>query len=162
MTTIVQLVEEKGFDISNDEAKEYLTLGAGASKVSRAIKGGYFRLLATRAHKEGSVTKAHRILYPIVTSVYTTPSMTGVEKNKATNFARSAYSTLLKTEQVRGLSAIDPAQSKEYHRGLVKRVTAPNWYELWNAEVERVRKLLREVPDSATRTQAIAHLRGIN
>lgn len=133
--SIWQRVEAAKYDVDDATAKEYLAIGAGASQLSNKIHGGYFKLLAVRAKKEGDIEKAHKSLYEIVKQTHVHAGMSATERNAVTNFARTAYSTLKQLP----VTEIQPDQSKAWHR---KRIKANNsvsgtsfnatWVGLWN------------------------------
>ena len=98
MSTVIERLEEVGYKPNDKLLRELLKLTKNSSKVQGAVHGGYFSVLLNRAIERG-VKQAHQELYPIVKEECTSEDMTAKERNAATNFARSAYSTLLKAER---------------------------------------------------------------
>jgi hypothetical protein len=132
MTTIVQRIEESGYNPTEVELVEYLTLAKNAQLVTSTIEGGYFKILLHRSIRCGSIKDAHKYLYSHVTQVVVTPDMTALERNKATNFARSAYSTLMKASKL-GIR-LTPNYTKGDYYNSIKSVAAQTQPDPLNAQ----------------------------
>jgi hypothetical protein len=118
MPTILEEVEDAGFTISEDKLRELLALRVAGSKVVDRVDSSYFKILLGTSIAHGSVREAHNFLYPIVKESVCREGLTSKERNRATNFARSAYSVLLKAEK-QGL-----ALNMEWTKSHVQKLTS--------------------------------------
>lgn len=110
MSSILQRAEEKSYRISNDEARELIRVCRDSAKVSESANNSYFRLLQLRASAYDDLERAHKELYQIVKEECITPEMNATERNRATNFARSAVSVL--RSYVKAGFPLDPDKTK--------------------------------------------------
>lgn len=103
--SIINQLEDKQYVLSEDELKELMELGAASDSVSTKIKGDYFRILKECTFNYWSADDCecqyldaldivYRKHYKIIKSVYTKNVKDSIERNRLTNFARSAKSTL--------------------------------------------------------------------
>lgn len=99
MSTVIERLETSGYKPEEKLLREFLKLARNSHTVSGAVDGGYFKVLLRLSIDLASVKKAHNQLYPIVKEECITEDMNAQQRNKATNFARSAYSTLSKAER---------------------------------------------------------------
>jgi hypothetical protein len=97
--SILDQIEASSYDPSDDKLRELIQLAASVYKVDTEVTGSYFRVLNTRALRH-PLPDVHKAMYTIVKEECITPGMTALERNSATNFARSAYSTLAKAKRL--------------------------------------------------------------
>jgi hypothetical protein len=94
VSTILEKIEQAAYLPDTETLESFFALVGNVQKVDKGITRSYWNILKAKSLKVGSIRTAHDELYPLVLKHCTNKDMTAKERNDATNFARSAFSTL--------------------------------------------------------------------
>lgn len=133
ITEIMSASKSAGWNLDDNMVKTLVSAKVGADAAANGVGDDYFRVLVVRsvnapgANDQEKVTVAHSGLYALVTEVAITDALKNAEgdddntkkakaqeRNRRTNFARSAVSTLRRYLKAGGtLSEIDVATASK-------------------------------------------------